>query len=83
MLQLVIVGQGRAVGIEQSVGALVAVHLEAAVGRGEDAFLVAIAAVESWSVTRSRASYKFSRIAFPASDNEEAKLLIFAAPAFI
>ena len=42
VLQLVVVGQRRAVGIEQSVGALVAEHLEAAVGRSEHPLLVPI-----------------------------------------
>ena len=41
VLQLVIVGQWRAVGIEQTVGALVAVHLEAGILRGIHLFFVA------------------------------------------
>ena len=46
MLQFVVVGQGCAVGVEQAVGAFVAVHLEAAVLRRKDALFVAIAALE-------------------------------------
>ena len=41
VLQLVVVGQRRAVGVEQSVGAIVAVHLEARRVRREDPLLVA------------------------------------------
>lgn len=40
--RLVVVGQRRAVSVEQSVGALVAVHLEAAMRRGEHTLLIAI-----------------------------------------
>ena len=41
-LQLLVVGQRRSVGIEDAVGAFVAVHLETAIGRGEHPLLVAI-----------------------------------------